>query len=117
MNTLANLDKPPFFTAVYLDAASGADTGLHSEAASTMLSLAMMLTGFVGFRDDMAAENRRVRIVFWKDFRTMKAWEKTAKDLLPHRVNLEDCIASTGCLWQWLDDGQETSVAPMIRAA
>lgn len=117
MNTLANLDKPPFFTALYLNADDGVDEGLHSEAVSTMLSLAMMLTGFVGFRDDAAAENRRVRIVFWKDYATMKAWEKTARDLVPHRIRVEDCIASEGCLWQWLDDGSETSAAPMIRAA
>ncbi len=117
MSTFADLDKPPFYTAVYMDPAAGIDDGLHSDAVSTMLSLAMMLTGFVGFRDDMAAENRRVRIAFWKDYTTMKAWEKTAKDLLPHRITLDDCIASEGCLWRWLDDDQETSVAPMIRAA
>jgi len=117
MSTFADLDKPPFYTAVYMDAAAGADEGLHSEAVSTMLSLAMMLTGFVGFRDDMAAGKRRVRIVFWKNYQTMKAWEKTAADLLPHRVSLADCVASEGCLWRWLDDDQETSIVPMIKAA
>tara|TARA_B100002051_G_scaffold176897_1_gene167321 strand:- start:1090 stop:1443 length:354 start_codon:yes stop_codon:yes gene_type:complete len=117
MNTLADLEKPPFYTALYLSAPQGSDEGLHSEAISIMLSLAMMLTGFVGFRDDDAAENRRVRIVFWKDYHTMKAWEKTARGLLPHRVQLKDCLASKGCMWQWLDDGAETSMTPMINAA
>ena len=70
MNTLANLEKPPFYTALYLSAPEGIDEGLHSEAISTMLSLAMILTGFIGFRDDDAAENRRVRIVLWKDYQT-----------------------------------------------
>ena len=117
MNTLADLEKPPFFTALYLTADEGADQGLYSEAISVMLSLAMMLTGFVGFRDDHAAKNRRVRIVFWRDYQAMKSWEKTALDLIPHRIQIEDCIASEGCLWQWLDDGSETSAAPMIKAA
>ena len=117
MNTLADLEKPPFYTALYLSAPEGSDEGLHSEAISTMLSLAMMLTGFVGFRDDEAAENRRVRIVFWKDYHTMTAWEKTASDLLPHRVQLKDCLASKGCMWQWLDNDGETSVVPAIEAA
>ena len=117
MNTLANLEKPPFYTALYLTAPEGTDKGLHSEAISTMLSLAIMLTGFVGFREDEAAENRRVRIVFWKNYHTMKAWEKAARGLLPHRVELMECIASEGCMWPWLDDGTETSIAPMIKAA
>ena len=117
MNTLANLEKPPFYTALYLTAPEGADEGLYSEAISTILSLAMMLTGFIGFREDNAAENRHVRIVFWKDYYTMKAWERTARDLLPHRVQFQDCIASEGCMWQWLDNDGETSVVPAIEAA
>ena len=117
MNTLANLEKPPFFTALYLSPEEGADAGLHSEAVSVMLSLAILLSGFVGFRDDHAAENRRVRIVFWKHYQAMISWEKTARDLLPHRIQFEDCVASKGCLWQWLDDGSEASAAPLIKAA
>ena len=82
-----------------------------------MLSLAMMLTGFLGFREDSAAENRQVRIVFWRDYQTMKAWKKTARDLLPHRVQIHDCIASEGCLWHWLDDGNKTRAAPLTKVA
>ena len=117
MNTLANLKKPPFYTALYMTGNDGVDEGLHSEAISTMLSLAMILTGFLGCRDDRSGDNRIVRIVFWKNYQTMKAWERTASDLIPHRVKLKDCIASEGCLWQWLGDGSETSVASMIKAA
>tara|TARA_B100000401_G_C52256338_1_gene462196 strand:- start:137 stop:490 length:354 start_codon:yes stop_codon:yes gene_type:complete len=117
MNTLANLEKPPFYTALYLTAPEGTDKGLHSEAISTMLSLAMMLNGFIGFREDDAAENRQVQIVFWRDYHTMKAWEKTSRDLLPHRVQFQNCIASEGCMWHWLDDGTETSVAPIPKVA
>ena len=117
MNTLVDLKQPPFFTALYLTAENGANEGLHSEAISVMLSLAMVLSGFLGFRDDKAAGDRRVRIVFWKNYKAMKAWEKTGRDLLPHYVQLEHCIASEGCLWRWLDDGSETSAAPMIKAA
>ena len=47
----------------------------------------------------------------------MKAWEKAARDLLPHRAQFKDCLASEGCMWQWLDDGAETSMTPMINAA
>ena len=61
MNTLVDLEKPPFFTALYLTPENGADEGLHSEAISVMLSLSMILSGFLGFRDDQAAENRRIR--------------------------------------------------------
>ena len=117
MNTLATLEKPPFYTALYLTALERADEGLHSEPIATILSLAMMLTGFIGFREDNAAENRHVRIVFWKNYQTMKAWERTARDLLPHRVQFQDCIASEGCMWQWLDNDGETSVVPIITAA
>ena len=117
MNTLADLEKPPFFTALYLTPAEGVDEGLHSEAISVLLSLAMMLSGFVGFRDDQGIKSRCIRIVFWKNYQAMKSWEKTARDLLPHRIQFEDCIASEGCLWQWLDDGSETSAAPMVKAA
>ena len=117
MNTLADLEKPPFYTALYLSAPEGTDEGLHSEAISTMLSLAMILTGFVGFRDDDTAENRRVRIVFWKDYNTMKAWKKTARDMLPYRVKFKDCLASEGCMWQWLDGGVDTSLPTLINAA
>ena len=117
MNTLVDLEKPPFFTALYLTPENGADEGLHSEAISVMLSLSMILSGFLGFRDDQAAENRRVRIVFWKNYQSMKSWEKMARELLPHRARLEECVASEGCLWHWLDNGTETSVASYIKAA
>ena len=117
MNTLANLEKPPFYTTIYMSPNDGADEGLYSEAISTMLSLAMVLTGFLGCRDDRLDDGRIVRIVFWKNYQTMKAWERTASELIPHRVRFQDCIASEGCLWRWLDDGGETSVAPIIKAA
>ncbi|MDD9877988.1 MAG: hypothetical protein OXR84_11165 [Magnetovibrio sp.] len=117
MSTYADLDKPPFFTAVYLDAAEGSDAGMHSEATSMLLSLAMTLTGFVGFRDDMAAGGRAVKIVYWRTYAAMQAWEKTARDLLPHKVGLEDCVASAGCLWRWLDDPAAESATDTSRAA
>ena len=117
MNTLANLEKPPFFTALYLTPEKGSNEGLYSEAVSVMLSLATVLSGFIGFRDDRGLKNREVRIVLWKDYPTMIAWDKTARDLAPYQINIEDCIASRGCLWQWLEDGREENNAEMIKAA
>ncbi len=117
MNTLANLDKPPFFAAVYLAPASETDLGLHSEAAATITALAMILHGFVGFRDDLAVGNRPVKIVYWRTYRAMTAWKKTCAELIPHRIQFEDCIASEGCLWQWLDDIEQPLNIEPARAA
>lgn len=121
MNTLANLDKPPFFAAVYLtpDLTPGfeADAGLHSEAAATITALAMILHGFVGFRDDVAAGGRPVKIVYWRTYRSMAAWKKTCADLIPHRVKFDDCVASEGCLWHWLDDLDQPLINRPARAA
>ena len=47
MNTLADLEKPPFYTALYLSAPQGSDEGLHSEAISTMLSLVSLSSSLV----------------------------------------------------------------------
>jgi hypothetical protein len=110
MPTFANLDKPPFYTAIYLTAGEGEDPGLFSEAASTMVSTAMLLSGFVGFADDMAAFGRPVKLVYWRTFHAMRAWRRTARDLLPHKIAIEDCIASEGCHWRWFDEKRD---APM----
>ncbi len=117
MNMLADLDKPPFFAAVYLTPDADADPGSHAEAAATITSLAMILHGFVGFRDDVAAGGRPVKIVYWRTYRAMRAWMKTCADLIPHRVRFDECVAAEGCLWQWLDDtDQPLSIEP-ARAA
>lgn len=117
MNTFADLDRPPFYTAIYLDPAPDADAGMHSDAAATMVSTAMLLSGYVGSRDDIAAGNRRIKIVYWKSYQAMRAWEGITADLLPARVTLDECIASTGCLWQWLDDEALSPEEKQIRAA
>ncbi len=77
MPTFANLEKPPFYTAIYLTAGEGEDQGLFSEAASTMVSTAMLLSGFVGFADDTAAFGRPVKLVYWRTFHAMRAWRRT----------------------------------------
>jgi len=117
MNTLDRLDKPPFFAAVYLAPNSEADLGLHSEAAATITALAMILHGFVGFRDDVATGNRPVKIVYWRTYRTMATWKRSCADLIPHRIKFEDCIASEGCLWQWLGHIEEPLNMEPARAA
>lgn len=117
MSTYADLDKPPFYTAIYMDAGPDDDPGLHSEATATLISAAMILTGFMGFRDDMAAESRAVKIVFWKNYATMKAWEKTAGDLLPNNISMDECIASSGCLWRWLDQEPTLEKESITRVA
>ena len=108
MPTLADLEKPPFFTAIYLYGNEAADAGLYSEAVSTLVSTAMLLSGFVGFSDDIASDSRPVKLVHWRTFHAMRAWRRTARDLLPHRVNIADCIASEGCHWRWFEDIKTT---------
>ncbi len=104
MPTFADLEKPPFYTAIYLTAAPGDDPALHSEAASTLVSTAMLLSGFVGFAEDIAELGRPVKLVYWRTFHAMRVWRRTARDLMPHRVDIEDCIASEGCHWRWFDE-------------
>lgn len=103
MTRFADLDKPPFFTALYAAPGENTDAGQFSEAVATMVSTAMLLSGFVGFSEDTAEGNRPVKLVYWKTYHAMQIWRKTARDLLPHAVSLEDCIASEGCHWQWHD--------------
>ncbi len=117
MSTLVDLEKPPFFTAVYLTPPEAIDPGLFSEAASTLVSTAMLLSGFVGFADDQGAQDRKVKIVYWRTYHAMRAWRRTARDLLPHRVSVEDCIASEGCHWQWFESKQVTRNLPRGKAA
>lgn len=106
MSRFAELEKPPFYTAIYMTAEDGADPGLHSEAAATLASTAMLLSGFIGFAEDTAQNQRPVKLVYWRTFHAMRAWRRTARDLLPHRVDINDCIASEGCHWQWFEDVQ-----------
>lgn len=110
MPTFADLDKPPFFTAVYLTPEEGTDPGLYSEAASTLVSTAMLLSGFVGFADDTAAFGRPVKLVYWRTFHAMRAWRRTARDLMPYRIMIDNCIASEGCHWRWFDEEREAPV-------
>ena len=113
MPTFANLEKPPFFTAIFMTAEDGVDPGLHSEAASTLISTAMLLSGFVGFADDLAEYGRPVKLVYWRTFHAMRAWRRTARDLLPHRISIDDCIASEGCHWRWFDERRDAPMTVM----
>ncbi|MEK9753654.1 MAG: hypothetical protein VW338_10675 [Rhodospirillaceae bacterium] len=113
MPTFADLEKPPFYTAIFMTALDGEDQGLHSEAAATMVSTAMLLSGFVGFADDVAEFGRPVKLVYWRTFHAMRAWHRTARDLLPHRVDIRDCIASEGCHWRWFDERRSEPMTAM----
>jgi hypothetical protein len=117
MPTLADLEKPPFYTAIYLSGTAEMDDGVFGEAVSTLVSTAMLLSGFVGFSDDTAADNRPVKLVYWRTFHAMRAWRRTARDLIPHRVDIEDCIASEGCHWRWFEDVKTTGTFPMRSVA
>lgn len=103
MSMYAELEKPPFFTAIYMAPEEGQDHGLFTEAASTLVSTAMLLSGFIGFSDDQAARDRPVKIVYWRTYHAMTAWHRVARDLLPHRVEISDCIAAQGCHWRWFE--------------
>jgi heme-degrading monooxygenase HmoA len=117
MSMLVDLEKPAFYTAVYMTPAEGMDPGLYSEAASTLVSTAMLLSGFVGFADDDAERDRTVKIVYWRTYHAMRAWRRTARDLLPHRIDIDDCVASEGCHWQWFGDRDLSRNLPRRHAA
>ena len=38
MSTFVDIDKPPFFTTIYLTPRQGEDPGLYSDAVSTMIA-------------------------------------------------------------------------------
>ncbi|MAH83637.1 MAG: hypothetical protein CBB68_04660 [Rhodospirillaceae bacterium TMED8] len=101
MPRFVDLDKPPFFTALFTAPSPETNAGQFSDALATTLSAAMLFSGFIGFADDIANGNRPVKIVYWKTFHAMQAWQKTSSDLIPHTIDLNDCIASEGCHWQW----------------
>ena len=84
MFPFADLDKPPFFTAIYLTPEEGGNHGLHSEAVSTLVSGATLVPGFVGFTNDVAVAKRPIKVLYWRTFRAMQAWQRTVKDLLPN---------------------------------
>ena len=107
MSPFAELDKPPFFTAIYLTPDEGCNHGLYSEAVSTLISGAKLVPGFVGSTDDTAQANRRVKILYWRTFSAMCAWQRTVQDLLPYSINIDSCIASQGCHWQWFELKQD----------
>ena len=117
MSPFANLDKPPFFTAIYLTPEEGSNLGLYSEAVSTLVSGATLVPGFVGFTDDMAEANRPVKVLYWRTFRAMQTWQQTVQDLLPNSVDLENCIASEGCHWKWFELKQVYYEHPIKRVA
>ena len=117
MSTFANLEKPPFFTAIYLTSENDGDSGLHAEAASTLVSTAMLLSGFIGFGDDVAEHGRPVKIAYWRTYHAMRAWRRTARDLLPHRVSMEDCVASEGCHWLWFENTEIAETARIQKVA
>ncbi len=114
---LVDLEKPAFYTAVYMTPAEGMDPGLYSEAASTLVSTAMLLSGFVGFADDHPARAPTLKKVKMRPYHAMRAWRRTARDLLPHRIDIDDCVASEGCHWQWFGDRDLSRNLPRRHAA
>ena len=103
MSTFVDFDKPPFFTTIYLTPRKGEDPGLYSDAVSTMISTAMLLAGFIGFTDDVAEADQPVKIIYWRTFHGMRTWRRTARDLLPYRIDIDNCVASEGCHWKWFE--------------
>ena len=117
MSPFADLDKPPFFTAIYLTPDDGRNLGLYSEAVSTLVSGAKLVSGFVGSTDDVAQADRRVKVLYWRTFGAMRAWQRTVQDLLPYSVNIDSCIASEGCHWKWFELKQVYNEHPVKRVA
>ena len=117
MSPFADLDKPPFFTAIYLTPEEGGNHGLHSEAVATLVSGATLVPGFVGFTNDVAVAKRPIKVLYWRTFRAMQAWQRKVKDLLPNNVDLESCVASEGCHWKWFELEQAYTAHPLRRVA
>ena len=103
MSPFADLDKPPFFTAIYLTPDEGSNIGLYFEAVSTLVSGATLVPGFIGFTDDVAEADRPVKVFYWRTFHAMQVWQRTVQDLLPYNVDIESCIASEGFHWKWFE--------------
>ncbi len=117
MLPFAHLDKPPFFTAIYMTPEEGGNSGLYSEAVATITAGATLVPGFVGFTKDMAAADRSVKIFYWRTFQAMKIWIERVKDLLPYSIDIESCIASEGCHWKWFELKQAYYEHPEERVA
>ncbi len=117
MKPFNNLVSPPFYMILYATAHEGLDAGLYSEAISTLVSAATLKSSFLGFTSDFDSYERPIRVAYWATHDAMWDWLETTRDLLPHRIQLDDCLGPYGCLWPWLNRLDETDVVQKIRAA
>lgn len=117
MKPFNNLVSPPFYAILYTTAGDGVDVGLHSEAISTLASAATLKSSFLGFTTDTHTYDRPIRVAYWTTHEAMWEWLNGTRDLLPHRISLDDCLGPSGCLWPWLNRLDETDVVQEIRAA
>lgn len=117
MKPFNNLVSPPFFAILYTSVENGGNAGLHSEAISTLISAATLRASFLGFTSDVDADNNSVKIAYWTTHQAMWDWIDATRDLLPYRIEIDNCLGLTGCLWPWLNRLDEADVELKIKAA
>jgi len=105
MNKLKQYESPPFYATIYATPTADLDRGLYGEAFSTIISLAAMHTGFLGFEDETDSHGCPVKVAYWETYNAMNTWLEKARELVPHKIDLDNCLGPCGCLWQWLEQG------------
>ena len=117
MKPFNNLVSPPFYTIFYASARDGVDAGLYSQAIATLVSAATMRGSFLGFTSDEDGEGNAIKIAYWTTYQANRDWIKATKDLLPYRIQLENCLGPSGCLWPWLNRLEVSDIELEFKAA
>ncbi len=115
MKPFSNLKTPPFFAILNVTVEEGGDTGLYSESIATLVSAAILRASFLGFTSDIDADENHVKISYWSAIEAKDAWQQSTKDLLPNRINLEDYLGLSGCLWPWINHLDESDIEQVIK--
>ncbi len=117
MKPFDDLVSPPFYAILYATAEEGQDAGLYSEAISTLVAAATLRSSFLGFTSDNESYERPIKVAYWTTHDAMWDWLNSTKDLLPYRIQLDDCLGPHGCLWPWLNRLDVRDVDRDVRAA
>ncbi len=104
MSRLVETRRPPFYATVYATPTPEMDAGLYGEALATVVSVAILQNGFIGFEDERDADGCPVKVAYWETYGAMTAWLDKARELVPHKIGLDACLGPCGCLWPWLDE-------------
>ena len=107
MNTeSASFEKPPFYASLHLEPSKNLDRGQYSDAISTMISIAKLNPGFIGFSNNQGASSDSIIVIYFSTYEALKEWLNEARDLIPYTLKINDIIEGTGCLWKWLESSR-----------